>query len=159
MSFTGPADRRAAFGLRTLVVFLVVGCGDGDGLDRVAVSGKVTVDGKPLVGGSIQFIPKDGDSRGAAWGEIAGGSYAIPAETGPAPGSFNVTIVPNEDSGASPGDTSGMPGDPPPDALGDPKVFYTPTTPMDVKVVAGTANTFDFSLSVTKAPPSRSRRR
>jgi len=143
-------------------VILIVGCGEGENLDRMAVSGKVTLDGKPLARGSIQFAPKDGDSRGAAHGEVLDGSYSIPAATGPTPGAFVVTILPSEESGsdATTADVSSdMPGDPPPDALGEPTVLYKPTSPMEATVAAGADNAFDFGLSATKAPASRTRRR
>jgi hypothetical protein len=164
LRFPGAAKRPVAFGLRSLVAVLIVGCGDGGDLDRVAVSGKVTLDGQPLARGSIQFAPRDGDSRAAAFGEVVDGSYSIPAANGPAPGAFSVTILPSEESASdataiTPDGSTEMPGDPPPDALGEPTVFYKPTTPMEATVAAGAANTFDFGLSATKAPASRARRR
>jgi hypothetical protein len=164
LNFTRSAKGSRAFGLRSLVAILLVGCGEGDGLDRVAVSGKVTLDGRPLAQGSIQFIPKDGDSRAAAHGEVVDGSYSIPASDGPAPGAFSVTVLPSEESASgttapTPDGSAERPGDPPPDALGEPTVFFKPTTPMEATVAAGAANTFDFGLSAAKAPASRPRRR
>jgi hypothetical protein len=77
-----------------------------------------------------------------------------------------VTILPSEESvsdaaatATNPDGSPEMPGDPPPDALGEPTVLYKPTTPMEATVAAGAANTFDFGLSATKAPTSRARRR
>src|SRR4051794_33179196 len=44
-----------------LVIFLagLIGCGDGRPT-RVAVSGRVTIDGAPLGRGSIKFVPEHG---------------------------------------------------------------------------------------------------
>lgn len=51
--------RSAVFGLVCLLaVALLSGCGDGRPR-RVPVSGRVTIDGKPIPCGTIRFIPKD----------------------------------------------------------------------------------------------------
>jgi len=139
-------------------VILLGGCGDGDGLDRAAVSGQVTLDGAPLERGSIRFVPKDGDSRGAAWGEVAAGAYAIPAADGPVAGEYVVTITPAvETDGVEAGGQPELPGDPPPDAIDGPAVVYTSTAPLEATIAPGGPNTFDFGLtSITrKARPQR----
>lgn len=147
MRFLKPASRRAV--ALAACAILAGGCGGVD-LERAPVSGKVTLDGKPLERGSIQFIPKDGDSRGAAWGEIAAGSYAILAADGPAPGSYDVAIAPDvEAGGAAPSEPPPLPGDPPPDAIDGPSVTYTPSAPLKADVAAGGPNTFDFDLTTT----------
>lgn len=54
-----PRRRGAAAGLASLaaaVVLFAGGCGDGRP-ERVAVSGTVTIDGKPLTQGNIKFVP------------------------------------------------------------------------------------------------------
>lgn len=146
--FLRPASRRAA-GWAALAI-LASGCGGGDGLERASVTGKVTLDGKPLERGAIQFIPTGGDSRGAAWGEIAAGSYTIPAADGPAPGAYDVAIAPDvEEGGAAPADPPALPGDPPPDAIDGPSVTYTPSAPLKADVAASGPNTFDFDLTTT----------
>ena len=56
------------------------------------MTGRVTLDGAPIDGGVISFIPI-GDTPGpAAWVEIQAGRYAIPADTGPAVGTSRVEI-------------------------------------------------------------------
>lgn len=140
-----------------LAAILACGCG-GDGLERAAVAGKVTLDGKPLEKGTIQFMPRDGDSRGAAWGEIVAGSYAIPASDGPAPGSYDVAIAPHvEDEGAAPAEQPEVPGDPPAEAIDGPSVVYTPSTPLQADVSTGGPNNFDFELTTTRKPRPRRR--
>jgi hypothetical protein len=67
---------------------LLVGC-SGDG--RRAVTGEVTLDGEPVNGGSIVFLPAGGEgSKGAA--EIIDGKYAIPSAQGLQPGNYRVEI-------------------------------------------------------------------
>jgi hypothetical protein len=47
-----------------LLVFLILGCGSGDG--AADVKGEVTLDGQPLTEGVIHFMPVDGKSRTAS---------------------------------------------------------------------------------------------
>ena len=49
--------RRQLFAL-TVLVFVISGCGDG--LVRVSVDGKLTVQGQPLGNTVVQFTPKEG---------------------------------------------------------------------------------------------------
>jgi hypothetical protein len=78
-------------------VSLTFGCGGGtpkDPLGRQAVSGKVTLDGKPLDAGSISFQPLAESGRATASGAvITSGQYKIPAESGLAPGEYRVVIL------------------------------------------------------------------
>jgi hypothetical protein len=66
----------------------IVGCG-GD--NRAAVQGKVTLDGRDIEG-TISFVPTDGRSTSAAWGEIKEGCYSLPAARGPVVGTYRVEI-------------------------------------------------------------------
>lgn len=79
----------------SLVVLVVAaGCGQGakyEGPQRAAVSGQVTLDGKPLPYGTINFMGA-GEGRSAS-GAIQNGAYSIPEEQGPNPGSYKVAIV------------------------------------------------------------------
>ena len=71
-----------------LAAALFLGC-SGD--DRRAVSGEVSLDGEPVNGGSIVFLPSGGEgSKGAA--EIVDGKYAIPRAQGLPPGNYRVEI-------------------------------------------------------------------
>lgn len=77
----------AALVLITLVAAFA-GCNSDN---RRAVSGEVSLDGEPVSGGSIVFLPATGDgSKGAA--EIVDGKYAIPSEQGLPPGNYRVEI-------------------------------------------------------------------
>jgi len=67
----------------------LAGCGG-----RAPVDGTVTLDGKPVDGGVVVFIP-EGDSGGArpkAGGPITEGKFHIPGGEGPAPGKYRVEI-------------------------------------------------------------------
>lgn len=67
---------------------LWLGC-SGSGLH--AVSGEVSLDGEPVDGGNILFLPTEGEAkRGAA--EIVAGKYAIPAQQGLQPGKYRIEI-------------------------------------------------------------------
>ncbi len=77
--------------LGALSIAAWVGCGEDNPLGRKAVSGMVTLDGKPLSSGSIQFAPLD---KGPVLGgcNIKEGSYTIAAEKGLPPGKYLVRI-------------------------------------------------------------------
>lgn len=59
---------------------------------RVAIEGQVTLDGQPLAGGQIAFIPLGAASAPTAGATIEGGRYRIAAERGPFPGEYRVEI-------------------------------------------------------------------
>jgi hypothetical protein len=72
-------------------ICLVTGCNKSN---RAAVSGAVTLDGKPVEGGRITFLRVE---RGAKANEVAeakieNGQYSIPAAAGPAFGKNRVEI-------------------------------------------------------------------
>jgi hypothetical protein len=76
---------------------LTSGCGGPQGTERVAVSGKVQFDGKPLSTGRITFIPQ---GKGAAVsGQITDGAFTIAKEQGPAPGKCRVEIMSSQETG------------------------------------------------------------
>ncbi|WP_437221967.1 hypothetical protein SH661x_002562 [Planctomicrobium sp. SH661] len=73
-----------------LSTLFLAGCSGGDGLNRVEVRGKVTLDGEPLKDGSITFFPRgDGPVVGT---RIENGDYHFPLNTGPVPGEYRVEI-------------------------------------------------------------------
>ena len=72
----------------TLLLAFTLGCA---GNAPKSVSGKVTLDGEPVKGGSIVFLPADtAAAKGAA--EIIDGSYLIGADSGLKPGTYRVEI-------------------------------------------------------------------
>ncbi len=71
---------------------IVAGCATGDGLDRRAVSGTVTLDGRPIVQGVLMFEPTS-DAVGTSVGaSIRDGRFTIPRREGPVPGPYLARI-------------------------------------------------------------------
>ncbi|MFG0297581.1 MAG: alpha/beta hydrolase [Maioricimonas sp. JB045] len=62
-------------------------------VERAAVSGKITENGKPVSRGTITLIPLDDpENRPIAWGRIGRGNYTIPADRGPTIGMHKIVI-------------------------------------------------------------------
>ena len=90
------ALRRVGITLAVLAV-ASAGCGRGGKQipNRVSVSGRVTIAGKPLAYGTVQFVPVSSDGH-AALGAIQKGSFTMQsAESFPGvvKGSYKVSIV------------------------------------------------------------------
>ena len=97
-----------------LSLWPLIGCGgSSDSLPRQAVSGSVTLDGKPLEAGSITFDPADPGQPNpvSGYATISGGSYSIATANGLTPGSYRVSIV-SSAGDAAPAATE-APGAPP----------------------------------------------
>ena len=59
-----------------------------------ALQGTVTLDGAPVDGGAVSFVPTGGaGGTGAVGAQIVGGKYTIREDQGLAPGSYRVEIV------------------------------------------------------------------
>ncbi len=94
-----------------LALAAVSGCGSGDGLDRLAVSGIVMCDGKRISSGAILFEPETYQSGTAVGATIHSGSFSIPKKDGPVPGTYKVRIYASSGTQAPPsrGQTEGTP--------------------------------------------------
>ncbi|OJW20670.1 MAG: hypothetical protein BGO49_03585 [Planctomycetales bacterium 71-10] len=73
------------------------GCGGGaiDDLPRRALSGKVTLDGKPMEGGLVTFLPEapgDPGKTTTASAQIADGSFTVAPEVGLVAGKYKVQV-------------------------------------------------------------------
>jgi len=79
--------------LALCAVLAVAGCGETDTGGRVAVTGHITFQGKPLAAGRINFTPAKGNSGLAAGGEIQEGQFRIRAAQGPTEGQYQVTVT------------------------------------------------------------------
>lgn len=77
-----------------VVVAISSGCGRVEQTKRVAIGGKVTNEGDPILEKAmIYFEAEDGTSFGTA-GEVKDGYFSIPQETGPTPGkSYHVVVM------------------------------------------------------------------
>ena len=138
-------------GLIPCTLLVCWGCGDAatDNLPRHAVSGSVTLDGKPLASGMISFDP---DSAGqahpvAGGGLIQDGSYSIAQAAGLTPGTYRVSIRSGgQDSAPAPDQAPGAPPkkataarDPIPDR-------YNAQLALKAEVKDGGSTRFDFDL-------------
>jgi hypothetical protein len=83
--------------LALLALFGCSGAEDPRGA-RVAVTGKVSYQGKPLEEGTIQFFPESGDGF-QAFGKIVNGTYKISREQGPSVGKQVVKITSRKKTG------------------------------------------------------------
>ncbi|MDA0809747.1 MAG: hypothetical protein O3B68_17255 [Planctomycetota bacterium] len=85
-----------------LLAVAAAGCGGGgDGLERVAVSGSVTIDGEPVANGVVRFRPAQGTEGPMASTMITGGRYDIPGDQGPVAGEYEVQVQAYEDPSAA----------------------------------------------------------
>lgn len=137
--------RLTSFGLSAvaLMVFAMIGCDSGDGLDRQVVTGKVTLDGKPLPTGSIQFVPDAPSEKAVSGGgAITEGQYTIDRETGLIPGKYKVSIYAasaETPKSEAPG-TSALPKELIPSK-------YNTESTLTAEVKSGGTNSFDFELT------------
>lgn len=79
--------------LSVLLLVVMVGCGDGRPT-RVAVAGKVTIDGKPVASGAVRFFPETG--RPATGNINADGTFSLftfDANDGCVPGNYRVAVM------------------------------------------------------------------
>jgi hypothetical protein len=88
MQIAASPTMRVAIVFATLL--LCTGCGPRN--DRLELSGKVTLDGAPLDGGSIQLTSLEGDKIYGTGAMITSGEYFIPQEKGLPPGKYHVEI-------------------------------------------------------------------
>lgn len=134
--------------LRSVIVVAllaaIAGCGAGNPLARQRVSGKVTLDSKPLQQGSIQFVPQQsgGIFSGAV---ILAGEYAMPAQKGLPPGKYLVRIS-SPEAPRSEGEPSGPPG--PGGLPGKERIPapYNVESTIVIEVTASAPNQFDFDV-------------
>lgn len=147
---------RSVYVVILAVAGLVLGCGKEGGRSLASVSGKVTVDGKPLSGGHVTFLPdvaigpeglKEASkmkTTGASVGEIGpDGTYKIytGGKEGAPLGKYKVTVSP---SMVPAPDATGAP------ATGfDKKYSDAHDTPLRKEVVAS-AKPGDYDLKLTK---------
>ncbi|MFO0956075.1 MAG: hypothetical protein U0800_01265 [Isosphaeraceae bacterium] len=151
--------RPRATALAIATALTLSGCGS-DGLPRERISGKVTLDGRPVDSGSITFLPTASDAPGTgAEAPIRAGAFDVPAAQGPIPGTYLVLVsspVPDA-SRAAPKrkargvaeDTSGT-GTPEaaevPLRESIPEEYNTKST-LKAEVKSGGPNTFEFPLT------------
>ena len=125
------------------VLVALVGCGDSQ---RGAVSGRITLDGQPVDGGTVNFIPTSDSEGSAVWGEIKGGLYSLSGGNGSTVGQNRVEIRwPKKTGRRIP-----MAAPAPPDAMIEQTIEaiparYNTQSELHVEVQQG-ENTFNFEL-------------
>jgi len=133
-------------GVSWAIMLAVAGCGptdEGDGVVREAVSGTVTLGGKPLSGASIHFIPTNPNAPGESSGEIDDGKFAIPKERGPAAGTYTVKISTRQNVEVDPNQPPGPPPKAKPETI--PKKYNAAST-LNAEIKAGEPNELTFEL-------------
>ena len=96
------------WGILAITLTMLLGCGPDNPLGRLPLSGEVTLDGAPVVLGSIQFEPT-GDDGLASGARIENGDFSTDAPQGLPPGRYLVRIfypesqAPAEQGIAAPG--------------------------------------------------------
>lgn len=83
-------SRLIVTGVLVFALSLVLGCGPS-GPTRGAVEGEIRLDGQPIDGGEISFVPT-GPGAVSGYATIVGGKYEIPASRGPSTGKCKVEI-------------------------------------------------------------------
>lgn len=94
MGVTSFSSRSFSFVATPLLLLMAVLPGCSDGPELIPVSGKVTVDGKPLAEGTVKFIPAQG-GRSARSSITENGTYQLSSfkkGDGVPPGDYIVTI-------------------------------------------------------------------
>jgi len=128
-----------------LIAASIAGCGNRS--DRLAVDGKVTLDGTPLDQGAMHFSSVGGAKPFATGAMIKDGEYHIAQAKGLPPGTYHVEIsspnlkVPPVVPPAVPGEPAGPPTAPeriPPE--------YNLNSKQTVELAAGKDNRFDFDI-------------
>jgi hypothetical protein len=77
--------------LLPVVVVTVAGC-SGGGLEKSAISGRITFQGQPIEDGQIRFVPIKGTKGPATVGTIRGGNYTATARGGVPVGTLRVEV-------------------------------------------------------------------
>lgn len=102
--------------------------------DRVALSGKITLDGQPLKWGQITLIPADSKFKPTGFAMIHNGNYSIPKERGILAGDYTVRVV-------NQGDITHQ------QTVEDAQEIAGARSGLVLRVAADGKNQFDFSLT------------
>lgn len=100
-SAVAPHNRIGRLGAAFAVVALFCGCGGGDEnqLPRAAVSGTVTLDGRPLAKGVIRFVPIEGTPGPKTSVMVSEGRFESDEQNGPVVGKHRIEIESTDDGG------------------------------------------------------------
>jgi hypothetical protein len=128
-----------------LVLAIASGCGGvGDGIERQAISGRVTFDGKPLDHGEITLSPiQAGPSAG---GTIAAGTFKIGRSGGPSAGKYRVMIMSIQLTGRQVRDADGPPSSKVAEKANVIPARYNFKSDVEIEVKREGPNEFTFDL-------------
>lgn len=134
--------KRACYWATLCLCVVLVGCGETNELGRLPVTGSVTLKGKPLDQGTIEFAPtgETGVSGGAM---IAAGDYQIPGDKGLPPGMYTVRI---SSAAEESGRVEQAPGES--DTVAEERIpaKYNTDSEITVEVKSDGENKFDFKI-------------
>lgn len=112
--------------------------------DRLSIAGNVSLDGRPLEAGIIDFLPSQKTNSPTAGCEIKGGAFSIGSERGVMPGTFRVEISALRPSGGHYIDSiTKRPVEKLEETV---PARYNTNSRLQVTIEAGTNNHFDFPL-------------
>jgi hypothetical protein len=120
--------------------------------DRLAVNGKVTLDGSLIEQGSVRFSSIGGEKIYATGAMIKDGEYHVPQSKGLPPGTYRVEITSPDAKGplvtarAAPGEPPG-----PPTARERIPAEYNMNSKQTVELATGKENRFDFDIMSKRA--------
>jgi hypothetical protein len=132
--------RGATFLTLAFVVLVAAGCGSP------TVTGQVSLDGQPVDGGSIAFVPIGSGSTIQVGGEIVRGTYTLTGARAPRPGSYRVEIYWNKTTGKkipAPGDEGNFMEE----TLQVIPTRYNTKSELMADIKGTGKDTFDFALS------------
>jgi hypothetical protein len=140
-------------GVLALISLVATGCGaGGGGLDRKAISGEVTLDGRPLAAGSILFDPEAEGTGTLVGGLIRRGRFEVERAKGPVPGRYVVRIYAS--SGVQSRPVAGPPGNASRPMVELIPAPYNTQSTLHADVTANGPNIFDFAPQSTESPRS-----
>lgn len=91
------------------LALLATGCSRSDsGVPRAAVTGVVTLDGRPLTNGMVRFVPTDGTKGPKTAVAVSVGMFSVDSEHGPVIGRHRIEIESTDDGGYPPDDETAL---------------------------------------------------
>ena len=130
-------------------VLASLGCGPGNPLGRLPISGQVTLDGEPLNDGAIQFAPAENDRPGSG-APILNGRFSIDELHGLPPGQYRVMIFSPDSAQPDPMEPAGgAAGDFIPPSTERIPVRYNIDTTLEIEVIEDGPNDFEFTLDAS----------
>jgi hypothetical protein len=131
--------------LAALGLFATLGCKPRS--DRLAISGKVTLNGVPLDEGTIRFASARAEKISASGTTIENGQYRIPQEKGLRPGTYRVEISAPDNS--RPPVSYSAPGQPRAPATAPERIpaEYNANSKKTIEVTVYGDNHFEFDIA------------